>query len=156
MDPQAQTIWDALEFRAPALLRALGPLDDVQLRWRAPGAVNSIAWLLWHIAEVEDNWVRDRLYGQPKRFPFGVSVKQAAETAWPAKADLLQYLHEVRALTRDRLAAMTPADFDRTVKDATYGLLTVRQVWAGVATSAAWHGGQIVYAARLVAAGGPR
>ena len=31
-----------------------------------------------------------------------------------------------------------------------FGTLTVRQVWAGVVTSAAWHAGQIVYVNRLL------
>jgi hypothetical protein len=30
------------------------------------------------------------------------------------------------------------------IKDEHYGQITVRQVWAGAATSCAWHGGQIV------------
>src|SRR5206468_5182185 len=34
--------------------------------------------------------------------------------------------------------------------DENYGVLTARQVWAGVVSSAAWHGGQIVYAKRLL------
>ena len=77
MTPAAETIWSALEFRTPMLLRNVEPLGDAQMRWQpAPGS-NSIAWQLWHIAEVEDNWIRSLVTGEPLRFPFGVQVRFA-------------------------------------------------------------------------------
>jgi hypothetical protein len=63
---------------------------------------------------------------------------------------LLAYFHEVRTLTQKRLEQTSEGEFDRVVHDEHYGRLTVRQVWAGVLTSAAWHGGQIVYLNRLL------
>jgi hypothetical protein len=79
----------------------------------------------------------------PRRYPFGASVK-AAGTERPGKDALLAYLHEVRALSQDRLERTADDEFDRVVSDEHYGSIAVRQVWAGVATSFAWHGGQIV------------
>src|SRR5262245_49660973 len=104
MDPQAQVIWDSLEIRTPAILRSIEALSERQLRWRPPNGANSIAWLIWHIPEVEDNWVRDKLLHLPKRYPFGQSVKGFTGSEWPSKSSLLEYFHEVRALTKDRLA----------------------------------------------------
>jgi hypothetical protein len=144
MSPQAQTVWDAIEFRTPAIVRAIERLSEAQIQWQPPNGANSIAWLLWHIPEVEDNWVRDRLLNLPKRYPFGASVKARGETAWPRKAALIAYFHEVRALTKERLGATREEDFDRVIADEHFGSITVRQVWGGVATSCAWHGGQIV------------
>ena len=144
MKPQAQAIWDSIEFRTPMVRRAVDRLSEADLQWRTPNGGNSVAWLLWHIAEVEDNWVRDRLLNLPKRYPFGRSVKRASSNEYPAKAALLSYFDEVRALTRARLEETTEEEFDRTITDEHFGSLTVRQVWAGVATSCAWHGGQIV------------
>jgi uncharacterized damage-inducible protein DinB len=152
MEPQARTIWDALTFRTPAMLRVVDGLSDEQLHWLPPNAVNSIGWLLWHIAEVEDNWVREKLLHAPKRYPFGVSAKAQPRPSIPAKADLLAYFHDVRGLSKNRLDATTDAQMDATIEDEHYGTLTVRQVWAGVATSGAWHGGQIAYLNRLLAA----
>jgi hypothetical protein len=63
---------------------------------------------------------------------------------------LLVYFNEVRTFTRERLEQTSEGEFDRVVQDEQYGRLTVRQVWAGVLTSAAWHGGQIVYLHRLL------
>jgi uncharacterized damage-inducible protein DinB len=37
-----------------------------------PNGVNSIARLLWHIAEVEDNWIREQTLHVPKYYPFDV------------------------------------------------------------------------------------
>jgi hypothetical protein len=141
---QAQVIWDSLEFRTPAILRSIEHLSDPQFRWHPPNGANSIAWLLWHIPEVEDNWVRDKLLNLPKRYPFGASVKATTAREWPTKAALMSYFHEVRALTRKRLERTAEEEFDRTVFDEHYGSITVRQVWGGVVTSCAWHGGQII------------
>ncbi len=144
MGPQAQVIWDSLEFRTPAMLRKVEDLSEAELRWQPPNGGNSIAWLLWHIPEVEDNWVRDKLYGLPKRYPFGASVKAASPTKFPTKTALLAYFHEVRALTKDRLERTSDEDFGRAISDEHFGAITVRQLWGGVVTSCAWHGGQIV------------
>ena len=144
MTEQASLLWKALEFRAPPMLRAIEPLTDDQFYWAPPNGANSISWLLWHIAEVEDNWVRDKLYRQPRRFPFGRSVRDAKGDAFPGKTALLQYFHEVRSLSRDRLEAASDDRLRELVHDEHFGQLTVAGVWAGVATSCAWHGGQIV------------
>jgi hypothetical protein len=132
------------------MLNIVERLTDEQVRWQPPNGANPIAWMLWHIPEVEDNWVRDSLYGQPRRYPFGASVKSTRLEQCPTKAELLVYFHEVRTLTHERLEQTSEGDFDRVVQDEQYGRLTVRQVWAGVLTSAAWHGGQIVYLHRLL------
>jgi len=148
MGPQARLVWDGLEFRTPAMLKALEPLSDVAIRWQPPNGANSVAWLLWHIAEVEDNWVRHALYGLAKRYPFGRSVKATDASKSPNKMQLLAYFHEVRTMTRARLEQTAETEFDRLVEDEHYGTLTVRRVWSGVVTSGAWHGGQIVLIAK--------
>lgn len=130
--------------------RNVEPLTEEQMRWiPGPGRV-SIAWQLWHIAEVEDVWPGTLALGEKPRFPFGVQVRQATDNEYPTKQQLLDYMTEVRALTRTRLEAMTDADFDRMVEDADYGSISVRDVWAGVVTSFAWHAGQIALTAKLL------
>lgn len=151
MNRQARLIWETLEFRTPGILQAVENLNEDQLRWQPPNGANTAAWLLWHIAEVEDNWIRDVVHGEPRHFPFGVSVRQCAIGDYPPKSELLKYFHETRELSRDRLERTTDAEFDRLVEDAEFGTIDVRRVWIGVATSCAWHGGQLVILAnRLI------
>lgn len=150
MTPQAQLVWDGLQFRTPTMLSIVERLADEQLRWQPPNGANPVGWMLWHIPEVEDNWVCDRLYGLSRRYPFGASVKSTRVHQFPAKADLLAYFHEVRALTKQRLEQTPEESFDHSIQDEHWGSITVRQLWAGVVTSAAWHGGQIVYVNRLL------
>ena len=152
MVPQARAIWSALEFRKPMLLRNVEPLDEAQMRWRPGPERNSIAWQLWHIAEVEDNWIRLLVTGEPPHFPFGVQVREATDDDYPDEARLLRYLHDVRALTRSRLEAAAAGDFDREVEDPDFGTLTVLGVWSGVVTSFAWHAGQVALTAKLLPA----
>jgi uncharacterized damage-inducible protein DinB len=150
MTPQAKAIFSALEFRKPMMLRNVEPLDEAQMRWRPAPQRPSVAWQLWHIAEVEDNWIRDLVTGEKRRFPFGVQVREARDPQYPKKDALLDYFREVRALTRRRLEAAEEADFDRVVEDPDFGSITVLDVWSGVVTSFAWHAGQIALTAKLI------
>jgi uncharacterized damage-inducible protein DinB len=150
VNPEARVVWAGLEFRKPAMLSIVEKLSEEQMHWVPPNGRNSIAWQLWHIAEVEDNWVRDILHGEPRRYPYGLSVRDATRAQYPTKTVLLGYFHEVRELSKKRLAATTEADFDEMVHDAIYGALSVRDVWGGVVTSFAWHAGQIALMNRLM------
>ncbi|MBM3318834.1 MAG: DinB family protein, partial [Candidatus Eisenbacteria bacterium] len=73
------------------MLRIVEPLTEAQMRWLPPNNSNSIAWLVWHLAEVENNWVRDKLHGLPKRYPLGASVRATSIEQYPSKAELLAY-----------------------------------------------------------------
>ena len=150
MNPQARFAWDSLELRTPAMLRIVEALPEVAIRWQPPNGANTVAWLLWHIAEVEDNWVRDKVYGLPRRYPFEVSVRETVLERYPTKPELLAYFHQVRALTRQRLEETGEEAMERTVQDSTFGTISVRQLWGGVVTSFAWHAGQISYLNRLI------
>ena len=150
MTPAAETIWSALEFRTPMLLRNVEPLSEAQMRWRSARGSNSIAWQLWHIAEVEDNWIRSLVTCEPLRFPFEVQVRAATDEQFPSRDRLLEYFHEVRAITRARLEAAGAADFRRPVDDPDFGRQTVLDIWSGVVTGFAWHAGQIAMTAKLI------
>ncbi len=150
MTPHARTIWSGLEFRKPMLLRNVEPLNETQMRWRPHPDRNSIAWQLWHIAEVEDNWIRSLVTGEPLRFPFDVQVRAAGDEHFPSKRQLIEYLHEVREITRGRLATATAGEFEREVEDPDFGRITVLDIWSGVVTSFAWHAGQIALTAKLL------
>jgi uncharacterized damage-inducible protein DinB len=150
MTRAAQAILAALEFRMPMLMRNIEPLDEAQMRWRPAPDRNSIAWQLWHIAEVEDNWIRTIVLDEPPHLPFGMQMREAGDDDFPTKAQLIDYLREVRELTCERLERTTDADLERVIEDADFGRMTVRDNWAGVVTSFAWHAGQIALTAKLI------
>jgi hypothetical protein len=150
MTPQAEAIWSGLEFRRPMLLRNVEPLSPEALMWRPGPGRNPIAWQIWHIAEVEDNWIGTLVEGKPPRLPFGVELRAAPEDRYPPKARLLGYLAEVRDLSRRRLEAAAAGDFARRVDDPDFGPLSVLDVWLGVVTSFAWHAGQVALTAKLL------
>jgi hypothetical protein len=146
---EARSVWAGLEFRLPMLLRNVEPLGEAQIRWVPGPGRNPIAWQLWHIAEVEDNWVRTCLLDEAPVFPFGRPLA-AAGAEYPSKAELLACLRDVRGRTRTRLEGLAVADFDRRVRDPDFGEIGVRELWAGVVTSFAWHAGQIALTAKLL------
>lgn len=133
------------------LLRNIEPLNRAQMLWvPGPGRV-SIAWQLWHIAEVENVWISDLVLHEELYFPFGIQVREAErDEQYPTKTDLLSYLREVRITTKHRLENAAAGDFDREVEDRDFGKMTVRDVWSGVITSFAWHAGQIALTAKLL------
>jgi hypothetical protein len=77
-------------------------------------------------------------------------MREAIEAQYPSRDELLAYLYEVRALSRQRLEAASAADFDRAVHDEDFGAMQVRDVWAGVVTSFAWHAGQAAMTAKML------
>ena len=78
-------------------------------------------------------------------------VREAERGAgYPSKEALLKYLQDVRAETRRRLEATSEDDLAREVVDKDFGTIVVRDVWAGVVTSFAWHAGQIALTAKLL------
>ena len=149
MTPAAEAIWSSLEFRKPMMLRNVEPLSEELLRWQPAPDMNSIAWQLWYIAEVEDNWIRTLVTQEPPRFPFDVPIRKATPQQIPPKQLLLDYLSEIRAVTRHRLEVTTDIGLEHVVEDPDFGTLTVREVWAGIVTSFAWHAGQIALTAKL-------
>lgn len=149
MIPQARVVWAGLEFRRAMMLRNVEPLGRQQMMWTPPGH-NCIAWQLWHIAEVEDNWVARCQLGRDFQFPFGLKLREAKPEQYPHKQQLLDYFAGVREESRRRLEAMDDADFECTFTDPDFGQLSVRDLWAGVVTSFAWHSGQIALLAKLL------
>ncbi len=150
MTPEGLSIWSGLEFRKPMMLRNIEPLSEEQMDWVPGEGRKSVRWQLWHICEVEDNWLRQCLLDEPGRFPMGVALVDAADADRPSKDRLFGYLEEVRALSRERLESMSEANFSRMVRDPDFGEMEARALWAGVITSFAWHAGQIALTAKLM------
>jgi uncharacterized damage-inducible protein DinB len=119
---------------SPLVHAAVDGLDEDALSARLDPGANSIAWLVWHLARVQDDHVSDvagheqtwTADGWAERFalPFG-----PGETGYGFDADqvgqvrvsaelLTGYLDAVQARTVDFLGGLSGADLDRVVDDA--------------------------------------
>lgn len=148
--------------RIPELVeQAVTGLDEEQLAYRVDPAANSIAWLVWHLARVEDDHVsevagREQAWtadGWAERFalPFDLAAhgygQDAAEVGQVrAGADLLLgYYRAVSARSLDYLATLTDADLDRVVDDRWDPPVTLGVRLVSVVDDAAQHAGQAAY-----------
>src|SRR5262249_60664433 len=52
-----EAVQSGLEEYLQALTRAIEGLTPTEIRWQPTPHTNHIAWLVWHIARVEDGWV---------------------------------------------------------------------------------------------------
>ena len=107
---------------------ATEPLSEEEMRWRPDAESNSIAFLVWHTARVEDRlvnvfargeqevWLRDdwsARTGIPEG-DHGVNYTLEQVTALPvvSKEDLREYFDAVRAETLSYVRSLTDDDFD--------------------------------------------
>jgi uncharacterized damage-inducible protein DinB len=129
----ADLLTDAFERILDGVHRLLRDLDDEALTYRPGPDANTIAWLVWHLARVQDDHVADvagteqvwtsqghaQRFGLP--FPdgdtgFGHSSEQVAEVRADA-ALLREYLDAVIAATQSYVATIEPDDLDRIVDE---------------------------------------
>jgi uncharacterized damage-inducible protein DinB len=119
---------------SPAVHAAVDGLDEDALSARLDEGANSIAWLVWHLARVQDDHVSEvagheqtwTAGGWAERFglPFassatgyGFTPEQVGRVR--ARAELLTgYLDAVLARTGEYLGGLSDADLDRVVDDA--------------------------------------
>lgn len=107
--------------------RSFGGLTDDQMRTRPREDLNSLAWLMWHIARAEDVFANVVLSGRdqvvedgwlarlkvPRRdFGIGMTKPEVAElTASVDVAALRDYRDAVGRRSRDLIRGLGPADF---------------------------------------------
>lgn len=112
------------------LKTALDGLTPVELYWQPSPNANHIAWLVWHMARVEDNWYSIYIaQGDPVwitadyctrfRLPAvgngsGHSAEDVAAFPVMSMADVLEYFDAVRARTLEILDSLTEEDLSQT------------------------------------------
>jgi hypothetical protein len=120
-----EAIQSGLEEYLQDLQRALEGLTPAEVRWQPTLHTNHIAWLVWHMARVEDRWV-SRLRQSPEvwnadgwaeRFCMDPASNGVGHTMEEVRAmpdipltDLMAYFDAVRAVTRRYLDQATDAD----------------------------------------------
>ena len=113
---------------ASAAERTFGGLTDDQMRVRPREDLNSIAWLMWHIARAEDIIVNPVIAGRAEvydqawarrinsgRPDFGIGMTSAEVTALTKQIDvaaLREYRDAVGLRTREVISAFGDSDWD--------------------------------------------
>jgi hypothetical protein len=113
--------------RASAAERTFGGLTDDQMRMRPRDDLNSVAWLMWHIARAEDVFVNRILAGRAQVFDdawaarlgvdrrdFGIGMTSAEVTALTRAIDLgalREYRDAVGRRTREIVSGFRPEDW---------------------------------------------
>ena len=107
---------------------AAEPLTEDEINWRPDPESNSIAFLIWHVARVEDRWTNTfargieevwvrqdwhRRFGLPEK-DIGLRFDVDQLSAFPRLSyELLQgYFDAVREETLGLIHGLAPADFD--------------------------------------------
>ena len=117
--------------KASAAERALGGVSDDQMRVRPREDLNSIAWILWHIARAEDIILNPVLAGRSQvlddawvkrlgitRRDFGIGMTNAEVTELTRQIELgalREYRDAVGRRTRDVVGGFKSQDWDGTV-----------------------------------------
>jgi uncharacterized damage-inducible protein DinB len=146
----------------PLAAGAVSGLDEEQLS-RAPGpGANTIGWLVWHLARVQDHhvsellgteqvWVsgdwatRCGLEPDPSDTGFGHSPEKVASVR-PENADvLLAYLAEVQRRTIAMLEQVDPDELDRVVDERWDPPVTLGVRLVSIADDSLQHVGQAAY-----------
>ena len=108
-------------------------LTPAEARWQPTMDTNHIAWLVWHMARVEDSWVSRLLGGTHQVWTTGGWADQfgmdsestgSGHTSDDVRAmpevplgDLMAYFEAVRSVTRQYLDQATEADLLRTYQN---------------------------------------
>jgi hypothetical protein len=134
----------------------------------APGA-NTIAWLVWHLARVQDHhvaellgadqvWVAGDRAGRfgldpdPSNTGYGHAPGDVAAVRPASGGVLLSYLDAVAARTDAMLADLVPADLDRIVDRRWDPAVTLGVRLVSIADDCLQHAGQAAYVRGLLGA----
>jgi hypothetical protein len=115
--------------------RTFGGVTDAQMRVRPREDLNSLAWLMWHIARAEDILVNTVVAGRTQvcdeawmkrlgvsRRDFGIGMSGAEVTELTAQIEpgaLREYRDAVGMRTREVVGGFKPPDWDATVSAET-------------------------------------
>ena len=154
--------------RIPSLARhAVDGLEVEQLVRRPGPGANTIAWLVWHTARVEDGHVAeilgaDQLWAHgdwarrfaldpdPRNTGYGHSAEEVATVHPESPEVLLEYLDAVDARTRELLRNVAAADLDRIVDRSWDPPVTLGVRLVSIADDGLQHLGQAAYVRGLI------
>jgi uncharacterized damage-inducible protein DinB len=168
MTPAIDLLVDAYGRIGEVVHAAVEGLDADDLAFRPDPEANSVGWLVWHLARVQDAQVADvagadqtwTAGGWARRFalPFdegatgyGQSPEDVAALAGTGPELLLGYLDAVQTATLAYLAALDEAELARVVDEAWTPPVTLGARLVSVLSDDLQHAGQASYLAGLIA-----
>ncbi len=156
----AELLTDAFGRVRETVHEAVQGLTEGKLAARLDDDANSIAWLLWHLARVQDDHIADA-FGAPqvwteygKRFElpldaydtgYGHSSRQVAQVTVPSGGLLTGYHDAVHEQTVRLVSGVTDADLDRVVDEAWDPPVTLGVRLVSVINDGLQHAGQAVF-----------
>lgn len=162
------TVYLELYGRIPPLARqAVDGLDAEGLTWRPGPEANTIGWLVWHLARVQDHhlselldapqlWEDDRwasrfgLRPDPADTGYGHDPDQVAAVRPDGPDALLDYLDAVDDRTRGLLSGLRADDLERVVDRRWDPPVTLGVRLVSVADDCLQHVGQAAYVRGLL------
>ncbi len=154
--------------RIPPLARAaVEGLSADQLAARPAPEANSIGWLVWHLARVQDHHLTEILGGEqvwagggwaarfgldpdPSNTGYGHTAEEVAAVRPKGPGALLEYLDAAGARTRSLLATVTPNELDRIVDRRWDPPVSLGVRLVSVADDCLQHVGQAAYVRGLL------
>jgi uncharacterized damage-inducible protein DinB len=158
MNAFQEAIRRGLEESLQALHRAIDGLTPAEVRWQPTPHTNHIAWLVWHMARVEDGWVSrlrqrppvwqaegwaDRFHMDPARSGAGQTMEEVRAMPEIPLTDLMAYFDAVRAVTRHYLAEATDDDLAREYPHPRGGTVTGAWIVGHMLVEESQHTGQV-------------
>ena len=165
--PSARLLLNAFDRVRELVPAVVEGLDSDELSWRPDKEANSIGWLLWHLARVEDShladldgsdqiWTQDG-WAQRFEFPYDESdigfAQDSAAVGQFFVADptlLIAYHEAVHARTQEIVSQLTDKDHERIIDDSYDPPVTVGARLVSVINDTTQHIGQASYVRGLV------
>jgi hypothetical protein len=165
----AELLTDAFERILQTATDAVDGLSEQQLVTRPGPDANPVAWLVWHLARVQDDHVADvagtgqvwteqgfvdrfRLPFASEATGYGMSSEEVGHVRVSAEL-LTDYLRAVHDATLAYVAGLGPEDLDRVVDERWDPPVTLGARLVSVLNDDAQHAGQAAYVRGLVTAG---
>ncbi|MGW7429181.1 mycothiol transferase [Streptomyces sp. NPDC054861] len=162
----AELLLDLFDRVREAVHGAVEGLSEEELAFRVDEDANSIAWLAWHLARVQDDHIAGAFdteqvwtesdwasrFGLP--FPkdtigFGHSSKQVGQVRAPSEL-LLGYYDAVHERTLEHVRSLSDKDLDRIVDDSWDPPVTLGVRLVSVVAEDNQHAGQAAYVRGVV------
>ena len=141
---------------------ALDGLTDEEISRRPNGHSNSIGWIAWHMARVEDRWFQMVLQEKPQLWESewagklgmpadpnyaggGMKPEDVDKFKTPTVQQIKDYSRAARQATSDYVNNVQPEQFDKAI-DTFFGrTMTIGEIFGHVLCELNQHAGQVSY-----------